>query len=70
MCKSKCVLIYHLHVALQFADAGSLALGGAHVAQVMDGDGRTDAGVELSNCGSSDDNVRKTKETEQKNLIG
>lgn len=42
---------YHLHVALQFADAGSLALGGAHVAQVMDGDGGTDAGVQLSDCG-------------------
>lgn len=42
---------YHLHVALQLADAGSLALGGAHVAQVMDGDGGTDAGVQLSDCG-------------------
>ena len=43
---------YHLHVALQFADARSLALGGAHVAQVMDGDGRTDAGFHLSHCGA------------------
>lgn len=42
---------YHLHVALQLADAGSLALGGAHVAKVMDGDGGTDAGVQLSDCG-------------------
>lgn len=42
---------YHLHVALQFADAGSLALGGAHVAQVMDGDGGTGAGIHLSTCG-------------------
>lgn len=39
---------YHLHVALQFADPGPLALGGAHVAKVMDGDGGTDTGVHLS----------------------
>lgn len=41
---------HHFHVALQLADAGSLALGGAHVAQVVDGDGRTDAGIQLSDC--------------------
>jgi len=39
---------YHLHVALQFADAGSLALGGADVAQVMDGDGGADSDVHPS----------------------
>lgn len=42
---------YHLHVALQLADARPLALGGAHVAQVMDGDGGADAGIQLSHCG-------------------
>ncbi len=42
---------YHLHVALQFADARSLALGGAHVAEEMDGDGRTNACIDVSDCG-------------------
>lgn len=46
-----CSIIYHLHVDLQLADAGPLALGGAHVAQVMDGEGGTDAGVQLPDCG-------------------
>lgn len=36
---------YQLHVALQLADAGPLALCGAYVTEVMDGDGRADAGV-------------------------
>lgn len=36
---------YHLHVALQLADARPLALRGAYVAELMDGDGGADAGV-------------------------
>lgn len=44
---------YHLDIALQLADARSLALGGAHVSQVVDGDGRTDAVVSLSDCRGS-----------------
>lgn len=45
-----CVKSHHFHVTLQLADTGSLALGGAHVAQVMDGDGGTDAGIQLPDC--------------------
>lgn len=39
---------YHLHLALQFADASSLALSGTNVAQVVNGDGRTDADIHVS----------------------
>lgn len=41
---------HHFHITLQLADTGPLALGGAHVTQVMDGDGRTDTGIQLSDC--------------------
>lgn len=47
----ECPPPYQLHVALQLANAGPLALGGAHVAEVMDGDGGAGAGVQLSDCG-------------------
>lgn len=52
---------YHFHVTLQLADAGSLALGGAHVTEVVDGDGRTDTGVQLSDCKQTSKKKKKKK---------
>lgn len=63
---SSCAAVsYHLYVALQLADARSLTLGGANVPQVVDGDGRTDAIISLSDCkgGGGVKHEQRTSET-------